>query len=670
MKAGTTASKYIVFSELDTEYVDNIIFTFKSIFGSVKKIYPQNVVLEYGRFRIDFTQEDTLIFSPLGTKVEVKCEAQINYKGGAVQKSNCDSWDLESTLATQLVVGNKSDGAESDVIELVLEETVIVIESDSGGAVQSNDYNDLDNKPSINGVELVGNKTLEELGIENNIAKYLQENPVSAEVSEEHIAEAVDAYMAENPVSAEVADGSVTLAKLSDDVAEMLIQGGTSDDTSGNTIDILDGKKIAFIGDSITYGTGSGSVNDVKCDGYYNPYNPKISYPEIIKELHPNANIYNYAQAGLAIGENTSGNNLISILDSLINTISDVDYLVLSGGVNDSWVSGTTLGSLSDSFDGNYDKTTFYGALEQYVYNAINAYPNAYIMFLMTHNDVKKNYGDGITNMNDVIREVCAKWKIKLLDLNKNIGVNLSISPYSGKYMSDTTHPNEQCYRKFYAPLCNKALLDYGIDTSVSNNNNGGSNEGTKTIMGITATKTKTNYSVGETYSDSDISVIANYSDNTTTDITSDSTINSSSVNTLVEGTYIVNVEYSLNGTSYSDSITITVSSSQSSTWDDSVELNAVWSSATFSNVTVSQINGKNRITGTIMSDKTINGVSLKLISKLTSIDLVANEPYSLDVEFTESQNYTGNIVASATGSGDYPVTVYIRDLTVTEVSE
>ena len=50
MKAGTTASKYIVFNELDTEYVDNIIFTFKSIFGSVKKIYPQNVILEYGRF--------------------------------------------------------------------------------------------------------------------------------------------------------------------------------------------------------------------------------------------------------------------------------------------------------------------------------------------------------------------------------------------------------------------------------------------------------------------------------------------------------------------------------------------------------------------------------------------------------------------------------------------
>ena len=205
-------------------------------------------------------------------------------------------------------------------------------------------------------------------------------------------------------------------------------KGASGSGTSGSAVDVLDGKKIAFVGDSITYGTGSVAVSDIQCDGYYNPYSPKISYPEIIKELHTNALVYNYAQAGLAIGENTSGSNLIAILNALTNAVSDVDYLVLSGGVNDSWVSGTTLGSLSDSFSGDYDKTTFYGALEQYVYNAINAYPDAYITFLMTHNDVKKDYGSGTINMNEVIREVCAKWKIKLIDLNKNIGVNLKKS--------------------------------------------------------------------------------------------------------------------------------------------------------------------------------------------------------------------------------------------------
>ena len=37
------------------------------------------------------------------------------------------------------------------------------IELSAGG---TNDYNDLVNKPSIEGVELVGDKTLEELGVE------------------------------------------------------------------------------------------------------------------------------------------------------------------------------------------------------------------------------------------------------------------------------------------------------------------------------------------------------------------------------------------------------------------------------------------------------------------------------------------------------------------------
>lgn len=442
---------------------------------------------------------------------------------------------------------------------------------------------------------------------------------------------------------------------------------GKGSGTSESTVDVLEGKKIAFVGDSITYGTGSVVVKDIRCDGYYNPYSPKISYPEIIKELHPNALVYNYAQAGLAIGENTSGSNLIAILDTLVSAVSNVDYLVLSGGVNDAWVSGTTLGSMSDSYGGNYDKTTFYGALEQYIYNAINAYPDAYIMFLMTHNDIKKDYGSGVVNMNDVIREVCEKWKIKLLDLNKNIGVNLSISPYKDKYMSDSTHPNEQCYRKFYAPLCNEELLSYGIDTSVSSGtgDGGSGDDDNVTIMGITATKTKTVYVVGDTYSDSDITVTANYSDGTTVDVTSDSTINSSDVNTSEEGTYIVNVDYSVDGISYTDSITITVSNSQSSTWDDSVELSGTWSNATFANTTVSQRSGTNRVTGTIMSDKTINSLSLKLVSEFAVVDLTANEPYTIDVEFTGNTNYTGNIVATAKGSGDYPVTLYIKDFAI-----
>lgn len=118
-------------------------------------------------------------------------------------------------------------------------------------------------------------------------------------------------------------------------------------------------------------------------------------------------------------------------------------------------------------------------------------------------------------------------------------------------------------------------------------------------------------------------------------------------------------------GDTYSDSVTITVSNSQSSTWDDSVELSGTWNNATFANITVSQRSGTNRATGTIMSDKTINSVSLKLVSEFVVVDLAANEPYTIDVEFTGNASYTGNIVATAKGSGDYPVTLYIKDFAI-----
>ena len=58
--------------------------------------------------------------------------------------------DNESSIDTDI---QTSDGEIDTDIEI----------STTGG---TNDYNDLANKPSIEGVELIGDKTLEELGVE------------------------------------------------------------------------------------------------------------------------------------------------------------------------------------------------------------------------------------------------------------------------------------------------------------------------------------------------------------------------------------------------------------------------------------------------------------------------------------------------------------------------
>lgn len=76
------------------------------------------------------------------------------------------------------------------------------VEVESGGSGGTTDYTDLENKPKINGVELTGDKTAEELGV--------------GSPSDEQVASAVSAWLDEHPeATTSVADGSITPKKLS-----------------------------------------------------------------------------------------------------------------------------------------------------------------------------------------------------------------------------------------------------------------------------------------------------------------------------------------------------------------------------------------------------------------------------------------------------------------------
>lgn len=77
----------------------------------------------------------------------------------------------------------------------------VVIESSGSGG--TTDYTALENKPKINGVELTGDKTAEELGV--------------GSPSDEQVASAVSAWLDEHPeATTSVADGSITNAKLAE----------------------------------------------------------------------------------------------------------------------------------------------------------------------------------------------------------------------------------------------------------------------------------------------------------------------------------------------------------------------------------------------------------------------------------------------------------------------
>lgn len=103
-----------------------------------------------------------------------------------------------------------------------------------GGSGGTTDYNNLSNKPQLNGVTLEGNKTLDRVGVlaknqgASNSGKYLSVgsdgNVVPADapsVNPEQIEQAVNGYLEENPVSGMTAEQEQQLNQNTTDVADL-----------------------------------------------------------------------------------------------------------------------------------------------------------------------------------------------------------------------------------------------------------------------------------------------------------------------------------------------------------------------------------------------------------------------------------------------------------------
>ena len=83
-----------------------------------------------------------------------------NYgKDGQTAADACNAFTLVPTTCAE---GGEDEGLDTETVELSGNIEVLT----QGIAKATTDYNDLENKPTINDVELSGNKTLEELGIQ------------------------------------------------------------------------------------------------------------------------------------------------------------------------------------------------------------------------------------------------------------------------------------------------------------------------------------------------------------------------------------------------------------------------------------------------------------------------------------------------------------------------
>ena len=217
-------------------------------------------------------------------------------------------------------------------------------------------------------------------------------------------------------------------------------------------INPLHGKRAVFDGDSICQaGTASGG------------------WPARIGKAN-SMDWYNYGIGGgtvtaeLYIGEEKKPRHWISrSIDEIHEKHPTLDYLILEGGTNDA----DLLGIGSDKFgtldladySGNYDDTTFTGALESLFYKAINYYPSSKIGFIVAQKMGITPLGYSADNKRRYyfLRaiDVCKKWGIPYIDLWESSPLNPAMKCYfdpelsaaenlaAGKAYEDGQHPND-----------------------------------------------------------------------------------------------------------------------------------------------------------------------------------------------------------------------------------
>ena len=194
----------------------------------------------------------------------------------------------------------------------------------------------------------------------------------------------------------------------------------------------LYGKRVIFDGDSICHATSETTLTQNRGWAYrvgaknnMEWYNLGISGATITAEMY----------------SSVTGNPrhwVSRSIDKIHERFSDVDYLIFEGGTNDA----DLLGIGSDKFgeldiadySGNYDDSTFTGAVESLLYKAITYYPKAKIGFIIAQKMGTHAIGFGEGNkrrhyFNRII-EICKKWGVPYIDLWESSIINPRLKCY------------------------------------------------------------------------------------------------------------------------------------------------------------------------------------------------------------------------------------------------
>lgn len=194
-------------------------------------------------------------------------------------------------------------------------------------------------------------------------------------------------------------------------------------------------KKVAFLGDSITEGSGASKVEN--------------RYTDVFGRIS-GAKVYNYGISGTRIAPQHAKSDDRFDLDFILRADEiekDSDVIVVFGGTNDFGHGDAKLGTFESR-----DPYTFYGAMHVLCEKLINRFPNADILFMTplhrcSEDEVSKENGlpeeTNLAGYVSIIREVAEFYGLPVLDLFSTSGLQPKVDIIKETYMPDGLHPSD-----------------------------------------------------------------------------------------------------------------------------------------------------------------------------------------------------------------------------------
>ena len=206
----------------------------------------------------------------------------------------------------------------------------------------------------------------------------------------------------------------------------------------------LKGKKINFLGDSITAGSGT------SC--------PDAIYHSVLKRNADLAESRNYGISGTRIARQQKITNEVYDNNDFCKRFEmmddDADVVVVFGGTNDFGHGDAPFGTFEDR-----TQDTYCGALHYLMQGLIKKYPTSRIVFMTPIHRLTENEKDAkghiLKDYVDVIKKTGEYYSIPVLDLWSLSGIYPIIEAQKAAYCPDGLHPNDEGNKRIAGLLKN-----------------------------------------------------------------------------------------------------------------------------------------------------------------------------------------------------------------------